>query len=88
MVKTSELRVRDVVNTIDGRRLGPITDLEIDLETGRIKAIMVPAPGRFLRALGKYKDYVIPWERIKKIGLDVILVEMNELVDPRGVLVD
>ena len=84
IVKASELRARDVVNALDGRRLGPITDVEIDLETGRIKSVMVPAPGRFLKILGRYNDYVIPWERIKKIGLDVILVEMSEFVDPRS----
>ena len=85
LIRTSELRTRDVVNALDGRRLGPITDVEFDLETGKIKAVMVPAPARFLRVLGRNNDYVIPWERIKKIGLDVVLVEMSEFVDPRGV---
>ena len=34
MIKTSELRVRDVINVLDGRRLGQAVDLEVDLERG------------------------------------------------------
>jgi YlmC/YmxH family sporulation protein len=75
LTKTSELREREVVNVLDGRRLGLATDLEIEAETGRIKAIVVPGPGKFLWLFGKSEDFVIPWEKIIKIGVDVILVE-------------
>lgn len=77
MIRTSDLRVLDVINVLDGRRLGNISDLEINLETGRVTAIIVPAPGRFLGFLGREKDYVIPWEKITKIGMDVILVQQD-----------
>jgi YlmC/YmxH family sporulation protein len=75
LTKTSELREREVVNVLDGRRLGLASDLEIEAETGRIKAIVVPGPGKFLWLFGKSEDFIIPWERIIKIGVDVILVE-------------
>jgi YlmC/YmxH family sporulation protein len=77
VVKISDLRLRDVVNVVDGKRLGIIQDLELDLETGRITAIVVPGPGRFFGVLGRERDYVIPWNRIVKIGEDVILVEVE-----------
>lgn len=79
-VNTSDLKVKEVINVMDGRRLGTITDLEIDLESGRLTAIVVPGTGKFLGLFGKNDDIVIPWDKIHKIGLDVILVETNGLL--------
>lgn len=87
MTKTSELREREVVNILDGKRLGLASDLEIEAETGRIKAIVVPGPGKFLWLFGKSEDFVIPWERIKKIGVDVILVDAPNYVDDQSTVV-
>lgn len=84
LTKTSELREREVVNIIDGRRLGLASDLEIDPATGRILAIVVPGPGKFLWLFGKNIDFVIPWEKIRKIGVDVILVETTDYVEDRS----
>ncbi|MCL6615367.1 MAG: YlmC/YmxH family sporulation protein [Firmicutes bacterium] len=82
LTKSSELRAREVVNVLDGRRLGMTSDFEIDAETGKIKAIVVPGPGRFLWLFGRSDDLVIPWERIRKIGIDVILVEAPGYTEP------
>ena len=87
LAKTSELREREVVNTLDGRRLGLASDLEIEVETGRIKAIVVPGPGKFLKMFGKSEEFVIPWEWIKKIGVDVILVEAPNYVEDKSSIV-
>ncbi len=76
MVKTSELRMKDVVNVTDGRRLGFVGDLELDLEAGRIKAVVILGAGRLLGLLGRERDTVIQWNEIRKIGHDVILVEV------------
>jgi YlmC/YmxH family sporulation protein len=86
LTKTSELREREVVNVLDGRRLGLASDLEIEIETGRIKAIVIPGPGKFLKLFGKNEEFVIPWEWIKKIGVDVILVEAANYADEQRVL--
>ncbi|SEO28868.1 MULTISPECIES: YlmC/YmxH family sporulation protein [Propionispora] len=75
MVKTSDLKLKEVVNVIDGKRLGTITDIEIDIETGKLTAIIVPGHGRFLGFFGRNDDVVITWDKITKIGFDVILVE-------------
>ncbi|BAF60025.1 MAG: YlmC/YmxH family sporulation protein [Pelotomaculum sp.] len=85
MVKISDLRAREVINVVDGRRLGMIKDIDIDLEEGRITAIILPGAGggRFLGFLGKEDEIVVPWEKIRKIGADVILVEVNSFTDPR-----
>lgn len=77
MFKTSDLRVRDVINVADGRRLGQMTDIEVDLESGRITAIIVPGQSRGLTLFARSdSDYVIPWEKIIRVGVDVILVDI------------
>lgn len=88
LTKTSELREREVVNIIDGRRLGLASDLEIDPATGQILAIVVPGPGKFLWLFGKSMDFVIPWEKIRKIGIDVILVETPDYVEDNSHVVN
>ena len=80
-MRISDLRLLDVVNVKDGRRLGPIKDLDLDLEKGVVKGIIVPGPSRSwgLFGSGKSEDYIVPWDRVKKIGVDVILVDANDL---------
>lgn len=75
MLKTSDLKLKEVINVMDGKRLGTITDIEIDVETGQLTAIVVPGIGKFLGLFGRNEDVVIPWDKINKIGMDVILVE-------------
>ncbi|ACB84895.1 YlmC/YmxH family sporulation protein [Natranaerobius thermophilus] len=76
MIKASELRRREVVSVDDGKRLGFVSDLELDPREGCINAIIVPGPGKFFGLLGGERDYVIPWDKIVKLGSDVILVEV------------
>ena len=83
MVKTSDLKVKEVININDGKRLGAITDIEIDIESGRLTAIVVPGPGKFLGFFGRNEDIVIPWDKINKIGADVILVETTSFTELR-----
>ncbi|GAB6158892.1 YlmC/YmxH family sporulation protein [Desulfotomaculum varum] len=82
MIKISDLRIREVVNIVDGRRLGMIKDIDIDLEAGRIAAIILPGQGRFLGLFGREDELVVPWEKIKKIGIDTILVEITPYQSP------
>jgi len=81
MLKTSDLKLKEVVNILDGRRLGTITDVEIDIDTGKLTAIVVPGQARFLGLFGRNEDIVIQWEKINKIGLDVILVEESSILN-------
>ena len=74
MIKISELQIKDIVNTLDGKRLGNVEDIEINLATGKIESITV-ATSKMLPFLNKEEDIVIPWYKIKMIGEDVVLVE-------------
>ncbi|PLS06473.1 YlmC/YmxH family sporulation protein [Neobacillus cucumis] len=77
MVKISEFQIKDVVNVADGKRLGNIGDIEINLTTGKIEAVIISGNGRVLGFFGKDEEIVIPWRNILKIGQDVILVRYN-----------
>ena len=81
MVKTSDLREKEVINVRDGTRLGLISDIEVNLEKGIVEAIVIPGPGKILGIFGKNQDYVIKWKNIVRIGSDVILVDFNFQTD-------
>lgn len=76
MVKLSDLRTRDVVNILDGKKLGHICDIELDLDIGKVIAIILPGRLRGFSIFVKREEVVIPWRKIVRIGRDVILVEM------------
>ena len=74
----SDLKCKEVINISDGGRLGCVTDLELDLCTGTILAIVVPGEKSVLGLIRPRDGLVIPFCRIQKIGEDVILVDLRE----------
>lgn len=78
MLKISDLQAKDIVNMANGKRLGHLTDLEINLETGTIEALIIDGGGKMMGLFGKESEEVfIPWKNIIRIGADVILVEVH-----------
>ncbi|GAK39705.1 putative sporulation protein [Paenibacillus sp. TCA20] len=82
-MKISDFQTKDVINIVDGKRLGQISDLELDLRQGRIEAIVVPSYSRFMGLFGGGSDLIIPWRNIVKIGSDVVLVKMDEVKEAK-----
>lgn len=76
MISTQDIRYKEVINIYDGKSMGYVEDIEIDLEKGTIEGIIVPAPRRMFQLFGKEEDQVIRWKDIKRIGDDVVLVEV------------
>jgi YlmC/YmxH family sporulation protein len=77
-VKISDFQTKDVINIVDGKKLGQVTDLELDLRQGRIDSIVVPTGTRLFGMFGGGNDVVIPWRNIVKIGTDVVLVRLDD----------
>ena len=72
-----ELKQKDVINICDGRRLGKPIDLRLN-DAACVSALIVPSPGGFLSCFKPDREGLsIPWERIRRIGDDVILVELD-----------
>ncbi len=76
-MKISDFQTKDVINIVDGKKLGQVSDLELDLRQGRIESIVIPSAGKFFGLFGSGEDVVIPWKSIVKIGMDVVLVKMD-----------
>lgn len=68
---SEDFRDKQVVSVADGRVLGNVAEIEFDVCDGRITAIVVCGEGGLFSRGG---ELVIPWDKIEKIGEDVILV--------------
>ena len=73
---SEDFRDKQVICVADGRLLGNVAEIEFDVCDGRITAIVVCGEGGIFSRGG---ELVIPWEKIEKIGEDVILVRGVEL---------
>ena len=71
-----ELRCKEVVNVVDGRRLGHVTDVVFDLQTAKITGLVVPGNKSFWNVFKNGTELFIPFTQICKIGDDTILVEL------------
>lgn len=64
-MRICELREKEVVNVCDGER------------TGRICSLIIPGPCKVFGIIGRDSEYIIPYECVKRIGADVVLVEVE-----------
>ncbi len=79
MLKISDIQSKEIVNVSDGKVLGHIGDLDINLETGTVDSIIIGGTGKMLTFLGgRETEVIIPWKNIVKIGSDVILVRLED----------
>lgn len=77
-MKISDLKDMRIVNMANGKVLGKISDLVMDVNRGYVKAIVLPGGTRWPAFLSREKEVEVSWENIKKIGQDVIIVDMPE----------
>ena len=78
MIRIYDFRQKEVIDLTDGARLGYIFDAIINEETGKVESLVIPGQGKVLGIFGKENECVIPWERIEKIGDDIVLVRTEE----------
>ena len=76
-MRICELREKEVVNVCDGERLGNICDVDFEERTGRICSLIIPGPCKVFGIIGRDSEYIIPYECVKRIGADVVLVEVE-----------
>ena len=92
-MRFSDFREKEVINACDCKRLGHVSDWVFDEFNGCIEAIIVPKGNLFCGLFGcsgsrksssergflcDGTEYIIPFKCIKKIGRDIILVEIHE----------
>jgi len=76
-IKFTDLQCKEVICVSTGQRLGFVSDIQVEIPDGNVCAIVVPCPSRLLSLSGRHDDYIIPWNAIKKIGPDIVLVDVR-----------
>lgn len=74
--KGLDFKHKEVININDAKKLGYVQDVTADLKTGVITSIIVPGSNRMFNIFNSNNEIVIPWEKIKCIGDEIILVEI------------
>ena len=74
--KGLDFKHKEVINITDATRLGYVQDVTADLKTGVITSIIVPGSNKMFNIFRGSNEIVIPWEKIKSIGDEIILVEI------------
>lgn len=76
-MKLSELQKKDIVSLKDGKKIGRIIDVEFDPSSGyMIKFVIERA--HFVRSLFySTEELTIKFTQIKKMGEDVILIDIS-----------
>lgn len=75
-MRFGELGEKQVINVSDCCCIGVVVDFEIDECSGRICALIVTDTGRFCNLFRGAKEICVPWDKIVKIGPDIILVDI------------
>ena len=70
--RIAELRYKEVISVEDGSRFGYVGDMEVDMDTGQVRALVVPGRRRFFGLLGREEDKYIPWSAVRRF-LPVLL---------------
>ncbi len=77
MCRMKDLRCKEVVNVRDGLRYGYVCDVIVDVCTGLIHYIVVPGQSKAFGIFGCDQEYIIAWKDVKKIGDDIIIVDVS-----------
>ncbi len=76
MARGIDFKQKEVISITEGKILGFVVDVQADFESGEIHAIIVAKTGKLFGGVMGKNNITIPWEKIRKIGEDVILVEI------------
>ncbi|MFL0247070.1 YlmC/YmxH family sporulation protein [Candidatus Clostridium stratigraminis] len=78
MYSIVNLRNMEVIEITSGAKLGFIKDLKVDCSEFKILSLLLP--NQKISWFSKNDLIEIPWEKVLKVGVDVILVEASDIV--------
>jgi YlmC/YmxH family sporulation protein len=80
-MRLSDLTGKEVINLSDGTCLGVIGECELtfDIRSGRVGALKLPARNGIFSLLSGGATSTIPWQAIRKIGEEVIIVDLSSV---------
>jgi YlmC/YmxH family sporulation protein len=74
-MRLSELQHKDIVN-LDGKKIGNIIDVKLN-QDGTLISLVIETQKTLFRIGSKDNEEEISWDKIQRIGEDVILVKIN-----------
>ncbi len=75
-MRLSELQRKDIINVNDGKIIGRIIDAEISEKDGSLESLIIEKSKYIRNLFSTDSDITIKYEQIKKLGSDVILIEL------------
>lgn len=75
-MRISDFQNKDVVNMKNGNRLGNIIDIDINMLDGSINKVIIYNKKSIFNVF-KQEELELNWTLIKKVGDDVILVDLD-----------
>lgn len=76
----SDLAGKEIINLYDGAKLGLVGDADLAISpSGSIEAIILSSRGfsSFWSGTSDRDTMVIPWQAVKKVGSEVIIVDLH-----------
>lgn len=80
-MRYNEISDKEIVDITTGTRLGVLgqADLEINLQTGKIDAFILPTY-KWFGFLKENTETKIPWSAVQKIGKHMIMIKQERLM--------
>lgn len=76
-MKLSDLQRKDIVNLNNGKKVGKIIDVEINALNGSMENLIIEKSKYFRNLFSTESDILVKFEQIKKMGEDVILIDLT-----------
>lgn len=78
-----DLSSKDVIQLKTGENLGRIDDVVFEEHGARLQSVILRGRAHCFGLLGSDEDLILPWESVKTIGTDVVMVDAEPLPGAR-----
>lgn len=81
--RIEDMRNKEVISIYDGAKLGWVSDIELDTASAMLTALVIYGRPKLFGLLGREEDIVIPWDKIRLVGDDTVLVDFAARLSSR-----
>lgn len=78
MIRISDIMDKEVINVKNGKRMGFISDIDMDINEGKIVSFTIVGDNGMNFFSRNYEGQVVFWNDIIKIGFDTIIVNQGQ----------
>ncbi len=78
MIRISDIMDKEVINVKNGKRMGFISDIDMDINEGKIISFTIVGDNGMNLFSRNYEGQVVFWNDIIKIGCDTIIVNQGQ----------